>query len=560
MGYGRKIEMAFDKVSGEVHCADDIFATYQDAYKVRKNYHEDKYDFSCCECGQKLEISTSKNNLVHFKHAKGTKPCVLKDSKFSEEDMELIKEFYIIRESARHIELKNKIGKLIEKENGVREVYIDNKVVFDEGNRRRPDVICSYKDIKLVFEIQLSTLPLKYMLGRVNFYKSKGYYLIWVLDNIDLDSQDQMVKDIKYLHPSHNFFSLDENSESFKLMCSYKWAYANEKDTIRYKWKKKSVSLHQLTFKEDGYETYFFDFNYRVSQVEREIKKSLEAQLKYEEELTEEKEKEFVQSIIDKIKEEKLNQGYNYKPIVEDINRLDYKQRFLLNQKLNIKNRKKNPAIHKWLETSDDNDLSFLRFILLCDEIEYDINQKDSTGRSALEAWLNNDKVKYKEYLFRYFSYRGYIINSKDKDVIKVFFNDKVSSELTILFFELSQTIKDSSLRIDLFEQKRLLSIVESIKRREIIGFNFRKDSWVQFANNAISFHPENWRIFEIAFKYYNLWNVLLDLDKKGTFTRKLQDYNRDNRFNDGLKDRFLIAELYPEIGQELFRYTGSGF
>lgn len=555
MSYGRKIEMAFDKVSNKVLCTDDIFATYQDAYKVRKGYHEDKYDFSCCECGQKLEISTSKNNLVHFKHAKGTKPCVLKDSKFSEEDMELIKEFYIIRESDRHIELKNKIGKLIEKESEVGEVFIDNKVVFDEGNRRRPDVICSYKNIKLVFEIQLSKLPLKYMLGRVNFYKSKGYYLIWVLDNIDLDSQDQMVKDIKYLHPSHNFFSLNENSESFRLMCSYKWAYANERDKIRFKWKKKSVSLHQLTFKEDGYETYFFDFDYRVSQVEKEIKKNVEARLRYEEEQVKERKEDQVQKVIDKIKFQKQNKGYNYKEIEEDLMRFDYDQKKLLNKKLNIKGRVKNPAVHVWLEKADNNDLSFLRFLLLCETIEFDINQRDCDGRSVLNVLLNNNDIRYKEFLFRCLVYRGFLIDKSDEKLLVDFYNTKAESDVMILFFNMSKKMKDSLSRYELYEQRKLLCILESIKQKKIIGFNYKQGNWIQFANHAISNYTEDWRIFQRAFEYYGLWKELMKLDKKGTFLKKLRKFNDVCGYRDGYKNRLLLVQLYPELNKKISSY-----
>lgn len=560
MSYGRKIEMAFDKVSDKVLCADDIFATYQDAYQVRRGYHEAKYDFSCCECGQKLEVSTSKKSLVHFKHAKGTDSCILKESKFSEDEMKLIKEFHVIRESVRHIDLKNKIGNLISQEEGIKDVHIDDKVVFDEGNRRRPDVLCSYKEIKLVFEIQLSYLPLKYMLGRVNFYNSKGYYLIWILDNIDLDSQDQMVKDIKYLHPSHNFFSLDENSESFKMICRYKWAYANENDKIMYQWRDKSVSLHQLTFKKENYETYFFDFGYRVKQVEKEISKRLELQLQYEQEREEERKKEHVQSIIDKIKFQKENKGHDFRSIEQDIKALDFDEREFLNKKLNIADRVKNPAIHIWIGNADNNDLSFLKFILVCSAIKYDINQKDEYGRSILEILLNNDEIRYKEFLFRYLVYRGFLINQNDEKLLTDFYNDKVESESMILFFNMCKKLRGAISRQDLYEQRRFLCIMESIKQKKIIGFKYKQDNWVQFANNAISHHTEDWKNFEMAFRHYGLWDTLRRLDKKGTFSKKLQVFNSKCSKRDGYKNSFLIAQLYPELDRELSNHFNDGF
>jgi len=578
MGYGRKIGMAYDKLSEKTLLVEDVFSTYQEAYQVRREYHEEKYDFSCCECGQKLEVSTSKKSLVHFKHAKGTDSCILKESKFSEDEMKLIKEFHVVRESDRHIELKNKIGNQISKEEGVKGVHIDNKVVFDEGNRRRPDVLCTYKDNTLVFEIQLSKLPLKYMLGRVNFYNSKGYFLIWILDNINLDSQDQMVKDIKYLHPSQNFFSLDDHSKSFKMICSYKWAYANERNEIRYQWRKKSVSLHQLTFKKGKYEAYFFDFDYRVDEVRQEIKKNQDIKIKHELERAEEKKraqeiqiehelklakkrkKEEVKSIIDDIKFQKQNKGYDYKSIEKDILRLDYSQKKLLNKKLNIKNRVEKPAIHAWIETADNDDLSFLKFILLCNAIEYDVNQNDHQGRSVLYYLLNNEKIMYKEFLFRYLAYRGFLIDSKDEELLINFYENKTTSDSMILFFNVIKKIKDPLLRLELYEERKLLCILESIKRNEIIGFNYKKGSWVQFANNAISHHAEDWRIFQMAFKHYGLWDTLMSLDKKGTFLNKLQKFNGMCSYKEGFKNRFLLIRLYPEINKQISNYFNDSF
>jgi competence CoiA-like predicted nuclease len=548
----RKIEIAFDKISNKVLRTEDIFGTYHEAYKVRREFHEKKYDFTCCECGQKLEVSTSKNGLVHFRHAKGTGECVLKESKFTEYEMEQIKEFHLIRESERHIELKNKIGHLIANEDGVKNVHIDNKVVFDQGNRRRPDVICSYKNMTIVFEIQLSYLPLSYMLERVKFYNSKNYFLIWILDNIDLESQNQMVKDIKYLHPSHNFFSLDEHSNIFRLNCNYKWAYLNENDRIRYKWKSKSVSLHQLTFKKGKYEVYFFDFQYRVSQLEEEIKNQLAIREEYEQELALELKEDQVSRIIRDIKQNKQEKRYDYTEIDTDIKMLDFGQKRLLNEKLNISGRVRKPAIHMWISKADNDDLNFLKFIFLCDTIAYDINQKDYKERSVLNILINNQQIKYKEFLFRYLVYRGYQINLKDEKLLIEYYQDKVVSDLMITFFKSCLKMDDPQIRQDLYEHRKFLCILESIKKNEIIGFDYRKGNWLQFANNAITHYANNWKIIRLAFEHYELWNTIVKSDKKGSLAKKLKNFNLISSSRDGFENTFLVAELYPELKGKL--------
>lgn len=555
MNYGRKIKIAYDKLSEKNLRVEDVFKTYHEAYQVRKNYHEKKYDFSCCECGQKLEISTSKKDLVHFKHGKGTDSCILKENKYTDNEMELIKEYHFVRESDRHIYLKNEIGKLLGKEKGVKDIFIDNKVVFDKENRRRPDVLCTYKKIKLVFEIQLSKLPLKYMLGRVNFYNSKGYYLIWILDNIDLNSQNQFVKDIKYLHPSQNFFKLDEKENNFRLLCNYKTAFLSERNKLLYKWKEKSVGLNQLVFNEKQFQVYFFDFDYQDKKVKIEIEEIKEKQEKRKVEEEKELATEKAIKIMAKIKLAKKGKEYNFQTIESEISGLNEFELKIFNKKLNLKNNLEKPAIHKWIERSQDKDFNFLQFILSCNEIEYDINESDNEGNTLLFKLLSS-QIRYKDLLYKHLLKRGYHINQSDKKHLEDFYNEKTESDTIITLFEICKSVDDAYLREEVMSHKRLICIIESIRQDRIIGFKYKKGQWIQFLNNAISYYNENWAYIDAALRYYDFFGKIKKLDVKGTFMKKY-DEHKDSYLirRNSKKNEYLIRRLYPELIDSVIEY-----
>jgi competence CoiA-like predicted nuclease len=115
---------------------------------------------------QKLNVSTRKNDRLHFKHQPNANDCLLKDSKFSPKETDELTKIYKSKESDRHKELKNKIAQKISKIEGISSIHIDDKCIINENERRKPDVLCNYKDKQLVFEIQLSDLSLRYIISR----------------------------------------------------------------------------------------------------------------------------------------------------------------------------------------------------------------------------------------------------------------------------------------------------------------------------------------------------------------------------------------------------------
>src|SRR5690606_663893 len=137
-------------------------------------------------------------------------------------------------------------------------------------------VYCRYFEKEVVFEIQLSQLSLGYILRRHSFYRKHGIYLFWILDIDNPGVQSQMERDIKYLSHHQNLFSLNETSDDpLKFTCAFKAPYIHDNDSVRDKWLRKSIELHEFTFDNDLTQAYYFNYKLARQRKEEELTRFL---------------------------------------------------------------------------------------------------------------------------------------------------------------------------------------------------------------------------------------------------------------------------------------------
>ena len=160
MIYERTIKEAFDKVSGEILNADEIFDDSKDAFNVRKQFHKDEIELYCLECQQKLNVSTSKYDRLHFKHNPNANTCLLKDGKLSPDETKKIYEIYRSKESERHKYLKNQIGIKLSQLGNVSNVQIDDRFIIDDNEKRKPEQAAPTSNAKACFAPTLSQIML----------------------------------------------------------------------------------------------------------------------------------------------------------------------------------------------------------------------------------------------------------------------------------------------------------------------------------------------------------------------------------------------------------------
>lgn len=558
MKYERLIKFALDKITGEVIDADEVFKETKNGFEIRKQFHTDKIELSCLECEQKLNVSTSKLDRLHFKHTVNSEYCELKDGALTAHEADIHKKILIAKESPRHKELKNKIAKRLLSVNGINPetITIDNKFIMYDDGKRKPDVYCEYHDRKIVFEIQLSDLSLRYILNRYEFYKKHGIYLIWILDNFDIRGQGQLERDIKYLTQFQNFFKLDEEATEFRLLCDYKFPFITDQNKVLTKWMQKSVSFNEIKFSAAHFQIYYFNFGENLAQKEEERlaneKKMLEnerKQLERERQLRAENE---AQEIIERITYLRTNKSSLFGSVKKSIEDLSADELNALNQKLDFegKHSHKNgkPTLNYWISQAKEFDYSFLLFILEATQIEININQTDENGISALQEIYNNKTIgAYKRILQRELFRRGYKLVEGDIERTTAEIENEAEKTKFVFHLNCYNGLKSRHLIQRLDDYFNVLLTLESAKRKKIIGFGF--NGWIAFANNAIHSYKKHWEYIELAFRNFGLFDELVKLDKKGkgTFQKKLEVFYSEIPEQDFSIDR-VVKELYPEL------------
>lgn len=552
--YDRSIKIAFDKTSGEILEADEVFDIKTEAFEIRKRYHEKNLILSCCECEQDLMVSGSKYDRLHFKHKPGHGYCILADGKLTPQEHEQFTEILKSKESDRHKVLKNKIGELLKSVKGVDldSIAIDDKFIIKENGKRRPDVYCKFQEKEIVFEIQLSDLSLSYILSRYEFYKEHGIYLIWILDNFDIHNQGTLERDIKYLTKYQNFFKLDEQSETLKLECEYKYPFLTDYNNLLTKWLKKSVSLNELNYDNEVFQVYYYNFGDNKSKTERLQKKKAEEIKEVERKRLEKIKLDSATSrakhLRDLIADFRKRKAYNFSSIVdvlEDMNEFEIKT---LNEVLNLKGKVVNnkPPLIKWIDEAKQEDVPFLEFILGTKRIDFEINISDDSNRTALQAALLNSNIN-KTLLIKSLFKAGYRLIESDREFLKELQEKEKEFAADAYIYNLCDNLKNRSLVDDVFIFSKLLFIIESAKQGELIYYNFTGNKWISFANNAIQYYSEYWEYIELSFKRFGLWDKLIQLDKNGTFQKKVEKFYSNMP---GQKFDFdkVFYDLYPDF------------
>lgn len=548
--YERAIKIALNEITGKQIKAEDEFANTKDAFQIRKEFHQNTTIRSCIECGQKLNVSTSRYDHLHYKHEPGSTNCILKDNKLSPKEAEQINKIISAKESPRHHHLKNLIGEKLANVEGVEKdsISIDNKFIIRDGEKRKPDVYCRYKGKDLVFEIQLSDLSLTYILNRYDFYRKNKMYLIWILDNFDVYNQGTLEKDIKYLAAHQNFFKLDESIHKFHFSCKFKYVYITQDNQLSTKWFPSTVALNNVHFDEINYQIYYYDFTGEYTKLESELRFKIEQLKETERKKIEEervsKSSRKVNEFILEFKKYYKGEG-SYIKLTNQLRRFHSLDIELLNQKIQLTSSQVNgiPIFNHWIRKAKN--IHFLKFLLDTEEIDINVNTEHG-NKTALIDFEENENLIFNSFDILLFQ-RGYFLKKKDVEYFNSLYPNDPDNVEKLTLYELYSRIKDKKLVQVAFYNSKILLTIESIKQKRMIGFRYDNQAWVNLANNSIHHRPHFWGYVEFAFKGYGIWEELIKSDKNGTFAQKFNDFlNTQPEQNYDLDE--VIKDLYPEL------------
>ncbi|MGN6821056.1 MAG: DUF6035 family protein [Sphingomonas sp.] len=166
---------------------------------------------ACPVCGVTLFLASSMHKNFYLRHRSedGSCPAVTRTG-LSEADIRAMK-YRGAQESGAHIRIKELLVRSLEADPRFRDVVVEKTWHASEGTRglRRPDVAARIDDLRLAFEVQLSTTFLDVVLGRKIFYKEQGAALVWILPGFDPNYRRMTTDDILFGNNS-NVLVVDE--------------------------------------------------------------------------------------------------------------------------------------------------------------------------------------------------------------------------------------------------------------------------------------------------------------------------------------------------------------
>lgn len=99
------------------------------------------------------------------------------------------------KESPLHRDMKTALAALLEWDSAVTgEVQVEQTFFHqDQGKQwRRPDIACTWNDLQLVMEIQISSDFVEVIVGRENFYREQQVFILWVFNKLDRGQHQHM--------------------------------------------------------------------------------------------------------------------------------------------------------------------------------------------------------------------------------------------------------------------------------------------------------------------------------------------------------------------------------
>lgn len=154
----------------------------------------------CSMCGVTLFLASSvcKNFYLRHRSEDGSCPAVTHTG-LSEADMRAMK-YRGAQESDAHLRTKDLLVRSLAADPSFSEVRVEATWRASEGLRglRRPDVSARCANLRMAFEVQLSTTFLDVVLGRKRFYQEEGAALVWILPGFDPSYRRMTTDDILF--------------------------------------------------------------------------------------------------------------------------------------------------------------------------------------------------------------------------------------------------------------------------------------------------------------------------------------------------------------------------
>lgn len=271
------IPMVFDTELGkEIHTG-ELLGIDEDSvmalrFEVKKSIQDDRARFLCPECFVPLSLVSRKEaRRFFFRHLVEDGRCShLTRGELSQADISARK-YNGAKESFLHREMKRWLVESLQTNGKFTAIAQEARWTGQITSAwRKPDVSAMYGDLKVAFEVQLSTTFLDVIAERWRFYQREGGLLFWVFAKFDDDGR-RLTQDDVFFNNNQNAFIVSKSTRdasvengAFLLDCA--WAEPglfNEAPRLQ----RARVSFEDLTLDPVCQQAYYFDYKSKKSQL-----------------------------------------------------------------------------------------------------------------------------------------------------------------------------------------------------------------------------------------------------------------------------------------------------
>lgn len=254
--------------------------------KLKSLVNRDESRLVCATCGVPvyLACSTTKRFFFRHRHEDGSCPAVTRTD-LTEADIRAMK-YRGAQESAAHKRVKALVLRSLSADPRFAEVRPEKTWRSSEGlsGLRRPDVSARVENLRLAFEVQLSTTFLDVVLSRREFYRAERAALVWLLPNFHPNYRRMTDDDILFGNNS-NIFVVDESTAvaseiagAFILKCWHRMPVIDE-DRIIDEWVERLVRWDEVKVDVDLQTVVAFDYSLEAAKLLEQIKAAKHAKI-----------------------------------------------------------------------------------------------------------------------------------------------------------------------------------------------------------------------------------------------------------------------------------------
>lgn len=153
------------------------------------------------------------------------------------------------------------------------------------GEWRRPDVQAKFGELRMAFEIQLSTTFIRVIAERREFYLREAGLLVWLFKRFN-ESDNRLTQDDVFYNNNRNVFLANEETlaaskAAGKLCLECRWTEpVTYGDSVVFHWQRKIVHIDELTVDTELQRIFFYDFDGAVARLSADSKSAKEETLR----------------------------------------------------------------------------------------------------------------------------------------------------------------------------------------------------------------------------------------------------------------------------------------